>query len=69
MKIFSPGRRQIGIRRVQIPRCLGPPGVRAAAVIAAAAGSGRQSHGTSLAVQRSASELQLLPIHLLLLVT
>lgn len=66
---YIPGRCHIRIRRVQISRRLGPPRARAPAIVAASAGRGRCSHGATLAVQRSASQLQLLPVHLLLLVT
>lgn len=66
--IILPGWRHVRIRCVQIPGCLGPPRIRTAAVVAASAGPGRRSHGAALAVQRSASQLQLLPVHLLLFV-
>lgn len=64
----EPGRGQIGIRRVKIARRLRPPWAGAAAVVAAAARAARRPHAASLPVQRSAPQLQLLPIHLLLLV-
>lgn len=67
--IILPGWCHVRIRRVQISRCLGPPRARAPAIVTASAGSGRCSHGATLAVQRSTSQLQLLPVHLLLFVT
>lgn len=65
----EPGRRQVGIRGVKISRRLGPPRARSSAIVAAAARPGRRPDAASLPVQRSASQFQLLPIHLLLLVT
>lgn len=65
----EPGRCQVGIRRVKISRRLGPPRARAAAIVAATARSARRPNAASLPVQRSASQFQLFPIHLLLLVT
>lgn len=67
--IFIPGRCHIGVRSIQISRCLRPPRTRAPAIVAASAGSSRWSHGAALPVQRSASQLQLFPVHLLLFVT
>lgn len=69
---FSPGGREIGIGRVEVAGRLSPPGPDAAAVVAAAAGAGRpgpdQARGRALPVERPAAQLQLLPVHLLLLV-
>lgn len=64
-----PRRRYVGVWCIQVPRRLGPPRARTAAIVAASAGSCRRSDGASLTVQRPASQLQLLPVHLLFLVT
>lgn len=69
---YLPSRGHIRIGSVQISRRLRPPGSNATAVVAASTGTGgsgvHQSGTGSLAVKRPAPELQLLPVHLLLLV-
>lgn len=70
-----PRRRHIRIGRVQVPRGLGPPGPYAAAVVAATTGAGGprvdepgSGHVVLVAVEGATPELQLFPVHLLLLV-